>query len=818
MKIFLEPTEKLAFISGELKYTYEQLTRKVDAYCSLLNSKKHENIIIFSENRPEYIFTMYAGFRCGSIVTPVDHMSTPDELLYIVKDCSPQIIFTSKECLSKVMAALKSVRKKPEIFVFDKIKSRDGEPIPIAIDDIEKTALIIYTSGTTGSPKGVMLSYRNLLRNIDAVAEVGIYTKEQSFLMLLPIHHILPLLGSVIGPLCVQATIAMAPSMATDDILSTLSDGKVTIIIGVPRLYEALNKGIMDKINAHGITRFLFATARKINSQKFSKKLFKQVHQRFGGHLKYLVSGGAALDPIVGRNFTTLGFTILEGYGMSEAAPIITFPRPNNVKMGTTGQPLPGVEIKIVKGEILAKGPNIMQGYYNKPKETADVLKGGWLYTGDIGVLDENNFLTITGRKKDIIILPSGKNVNPEEIEEKLLNSYPVIEETAVFLKDNKLQAVIRFNAKAKVNDAESERKLGYEIINDYNNMASPSKKLLKFSVTSSELPRTRLGKIKRFELTKLESTTNRKTVKEPKYREYAIIKDFLENETGASILPDDHFEFDLGLDSLSKVGLMVFLEKTFGIKFRDENLNSYPNLLKLSEYVKDKKIKLQESIVNWADILKEKVHVKLPKSWFTIDLAKYMGKILFKLFFNIKGSGQENLPKPPFIIAPNHQSAFDGLFVASFLERRLLKKTFFYAKAKHFDNKFLKFMARINNTVVVDVNNDLKGSIQVLAEVLKDGKNIMIFPEGTRTPDGSLGDFKQTFAILSSELKVPVVPVVINGAYHVMPRGKHFPRLFKPVSISFLKPVNPDKKSYNEIVNSVKKSIDQNLGDKKAS
>jgi long-chain acyl-CoA synthetase len=297
-------------------------------------------------------------------------------------------------------------------------------------------------------------------------------------------------------------------------------------------------------------------------------------------------------------------------------------------------------------------------------------------------------------------------------------------------------------------------------------------------------------------------------SVKEPKYREYALIRDYLQGETGSTIMPDDHFEFDLGLDSLSKVGLLVYLENTFGLKLKDDHLNSYPNLIKLSGYVKDKKVKLQESIVNWADILKEKVSVKLPRSWFTTELFKYTGKGLFKVFFHVKGKGMKNLPRPPFILAPNHQSFFDGLFVAVFLRRRLLKNTFFYAKSTHVNNRFLKFLARINNVIIVDLNNDLKGSIQKLAEALKSGKNIIIFPEGTRSRDGYIGEFKQTFAILSRELQVPVVPVAINGAYRVLPRGKKLPRLFRKVRVDFLDPVHPGNRTYGVIMETVRNAI----------
>ena len=814
MKTLLKNSEKTAVIFGDVRLTYSQLLGGADYYHSLFKKNKPGRILIYSENCPEYIYALYAGWKKGSIIVPVDHLCTPDELHYIINDCRPDIIFTSENGLKNIQKATRKFKNKIKIFIFEKIKiEAPTEPAADLIqDDLEKTALIIYTSGTTGSPKGVMLSFKNLFHNINAVASVGIYDENQCFLVLLPIHHILPLLGSVIGPLAVQAKIAISPSMMTDDIIKTLADNRVSIMIGVPRLYEVIRKGIMDRINSSAVARLLFRFAEIVNSKKFSRKLFRQVHNKFGGAVKYMVCGGAALDPKVERDFATLGFLILDGYGMTEAAPMITFPRPNNVIPGTTGQALPETEIKIVKGEILARGDHIMQGYYNKPEETAEVIKNGWLHTGDLGEIDEKGFLKITGRRKEIIILPNGKNINPVEIEEKILSISPKIQEAAAFLKDNKLQILLHFAKSSTTSDSESERKLAYDIVSKYNRSVSPYKKLMKYNIIHEELPKTRLGKIKRHELSAIEADTNRKTAKAPKYTEYALIRDYLENETGNSIMPDDHFEFDLGLDSLSKVGLLVFLEKTFGVKLKDDHLNNYPTLIKLSEYIKEKKVRLQESIFNWADILKDKAHVKLPRSWFTTELFKYMSRGLFKIFFKGGEKGKKNIPAPPFIIAPNHQSFFDGVFVAMFLKRKLLKNTFFYAKSSHVNNWFLKFLARINNVIIMDLNNDLIGSIQKLAEVLKKGKNIIIFPEGTRTRDGQLGEFKQIFAILSKELKIPVVPVAIKGAFNVLPRGSRFPKLFRNITVDFLKPVYPEKKSYNQIIESVKNAIQAEL------
>ena len=230
----------------------------------------------------------------------------------------------------------------PQQFETENSTDEAGEMPEYQPDD---TAVIIYTSGTTGSPKGVMLTYRNLKQNVDAVSKgIKIYHSDSRVMVLLPLHHIFPLAGTLIIPMSLGATIAISPSLKTEDILKTLQDNKITIIIGVPRLYAAIHKGIKSKIDKSAVARLLFKVAKKLQSKGFSKKIFKAAHQKFGGAVEFLVSGGAALDPEVGSDFQTLGFEVLEGYGMTEAAPMITFTQPGRVKIGSPGHVVAGTE------------------------------------------------------------------------------------------------------------------------------------------------------------------------------------------------------------------------------------------------------------------------------------------------------------------------------------------------------------------------------------------------------------------------------------------------------------------------------------------
>jgi long-chain acyl-CoA synthetase len=560
----------------------------------------------------------------------------------------------------------------------------------------------------------------------------------------------------------------------------------------------------------------MFSLAGKLNSRGFSKKVFKAVHQKFGGHLKYMVCGGAPLDPEVAMDYKTLGFEMLEGYGMTEAAPMISFTRPGKWKIGAAGQIMPRMKVEIRDGEITAFGDNIMQGYYNKPEDTAEILKEGWLYTGDLGEVDSEGFIKITGRKKEIIVTSSGKNINPAELEQAIEEKIKGVAEIGVLLHNDKLHAlIVADNVKLQASGVtDLKQYFRDELINNFNKEVAPHKKIISFTIVNSELPRTRLGKLQRFKLHQLLEAVSKGIERKstPDFEEYTIIKTYLQEQKAVEVFPDDHLEFDLGLDSLDKVGLQTWLEKSFGVDLKVENLMSFPSVIKLAEYIREKKSKLQLETINWSDILKEKVNIKFPKSWYFSQLMIKLSKYIYKVYFRLSYNGLQNIPKEACIIAPNHQSFFDGFIIASLLERKTFSKTYFYAKEKHVRPRWLKFLAQRNNIIVVDLNNDLRLSIQKMAMALQNNRNIIIFPEGTRTKDGSIGQFKDTFAILSRELGVPVVPVAIDGAWHALPSGSIFPKPFRQITVSFLEPIRPGKESYQTLSKVVREKIQDRL------
>jgi len=808
-----------ALIEGRNHISFNQLQSRISEFAKLYSDIKPDKVVIFSENRPGWVYSFYSAWVNGTIAVPVDFMSSVDDIAYILNDSKPEVIFVSKDTKSTMEEALKKVSHKTSLFLIDEKESCEitslNENTPLNIDSSKnKTAVIIYTSGTTGNPKGVMLSFENLIMNIDGVAKhINIYSEKDTTLMLLPMHHIFPLMGTMIIPIYTGGAIAISPSMTSEDIIKTLQDNRVTMIIGVPRLYAAIFKGIKGKIAASKVATMLFNLTKKVDSYSFSKFIFKSAHKKFGGAVRYMICGGAALDTDTGYGFRTLGFKVLEGFGMTEAAPMITFTRPDKIKVGSPGHPLPGVKLEIREGEIVAQGANVMQGYYNRPEETADVLKDNWLYTGDLGHVDEEGFLHITGRKKEIIVLSTGKNINPAEIEEKLEKQEALIQEAGVYMKNDMLKAIIVPAANIELEEDETvEKKIKWEVMDVYNKKVSPYKKVMQFTVAKQELPRTRLGKLRRFQLAEMATTVDTKpetpVKEEVTLKEYLIVKEYIEQEKGCSVKPSDHIEMDLGLDSLDKVSFQFFIQSTFGIDMDIPEMTAFKSVRELSEHISKKRNKMEVEKINWTKILKEKIDLNLPKTWFTGRAFISLSKFFFWIYFRIRGKGVQNIPDGPVIIAPNHQSFFDSLFVAAYLKNNFIKDTYFYAKEKHVKSGWMKYLASRHNIIIMDLNRDLKLSIQKMGEVLKKNKNLIIFPEGTRTLDGKLGDFKKTFAILSKELNIPVVPVSIKGAFEALPKGAIFPKPFKRIHIEFLPAILPEADTYETLTEKVYKGI----------
>ncbi|WP_457643456.1 AMP-binding protein [Persephonella sp.] len=792
---------------------FSRLARYISGCAEKIDISRGDRVCIFGYNRPEWVYSFFAVWSKEGIPVPIDFMSTVDEVSYILSDSSPSYIFVSADRLETAEKAVKAVKSKPKIILFEDCKEGKNtySKPDLSPDD---TAVILYTSGTTGSPKGVMLTYRNLLSNIKGLEATNIADSSDSTVAILPFHHSYPLMVSMLYPLYIGATIVFLPALTPEEILKTMQKHRITVLIGVPRLYQLFHRKIFGQINSNIFTKSVFKAVKKLNYQPAGKLIFKKVHRAFGGNIKYFVSGGAKLDEDTAKDLWALGFKIIEGYGLTETSPIVSFNPPDRIKLGSAGKPIKGVQVKIQDGEVLVKGENVMKGYWNKPDETAKVIKDGWLYTGDTGYLDSEGYLYITGRKKDIIVLPSGKNINPEEIESRILKISDLVKEAAVVYTDGKLTAIIypdleKAYQKGIVN---LEETIKWNVIDRVNQTLPDYKKISGFKLVNKELPKTRLGKIRRFMLEEfLKEKEQPKKIKEPDFEEYRILKEYLEKTEGRQVLPDSHIEIDLGLDSLEKIELLTFISKTFGINITEHELVKHPTVEKLSLFIKEHRKKITpEEEINWKEILSEPYRVDISEVEKPLILLKRLLTPLFKAYFKLKVSGLENLPQTSFILASNHQSFLDGFLLITALPDKHLKKTYFLAEETYFPKGVIQEAGRLFHVIPVNINKDLKGSLITSASVLKEGKNLVIFPEGARTRDGSLLPFKKAFGILAHALNIPVVPVVIKGAFQAFPIGSKIPKP-KKIEVKFLPPVDPQQ-DVSEIVKQTYESIKNQL------
>lgn len=818
---FVTDFNKEAVFYKNKEYTYKDLIREAKYISKVLEIEKGEKVVNFMENRPEFICSFFGIWNSKGVPINIDAGYTAEELEYILTDADPKVIMTSNKNLKVAEEAVKLSGKNIRIINCDEIKSPEDFEVDeyvIYSPEPEDIGVLLYTSGTTGKPKGVVLTFDNLMSNVDAIVEIKMATPKDRLLALLPYHHVLPLSINLLMAIHIGTLVVLIDELSASAILGALQKYKITIVVGVPRLWEMIHKGLMEKIKSSKVANLLFGLCKKVKSVTLSKIVFKKVHQALGGNIRYLVSGGAKLDPNIMDDFKVLGIKVLEGYGLTETSPIIAFTRPDDVCIGTVGKTIPGVEVKIADdGELLVKGRNVLKEYYNKPEATKEAKdENGWFHTGDLGKI-ENGYITIIGRKKEMIVLSNGKNINPIDIENEIAKGSDLIKEIAVMEHNNHLLALVYpdFKLIKERSITNITETLKWDIIDSYNVNAPAYRKILEIKIVKDEFPKTKLGKLRRFMLKDIlknlenggeNAHKERPEDPESKTREFQTLAQYIKEEKGENIYPDSHIEIDLGLDSLDIIQLNSFIEKTFGFKIKEEETVDLKVIKDICEYIRKNSKEYHLEKINWSEILKEPIDYPLPSSNM-IWLTKIFFAPILKFYLGLKIKGIEKLSKEPRIIICNHESFIDAFAVQRLFKGDMLKNTYYFAIKKHFDKAGLRFMANHGNIILMDINENLKESLQISAEVLKEGKNLVIFPEGARTRDGKLQDFKKFFGILSKELNIPVTVLGIDGAYESMPFGSIFPRPAK-IKLEVLGEVNPSGLSVEEIVNNSKEII----------
>ena len=826
---YLYDRKRIAVTYGEQKISYADVIKYVNYYSEFLDITKGDRSALMMENRPESIFSFFSIWAKKGIAISLDAGYTVDQLAYVLGDSTPKYLFVSnktkkvaEEANSKLNNIIKIINVDELVLPAEyKIKKEEFEN-----DSNDDVAVIVYTSGTTGNPKGVMITYENIKTNMEGVRAVDLVNETDVILAMLPYHHIMPLCFTLILPMYMGVPIVLLTEISSSSLLKTLQENRVTVILGVPRVWEMLDKAIMIKINESSLAKFMFKMAEKINSMAIRKMLFSKVHKQFGGHIRLMVSGGAKIDKNILEDFRTMGFCAIQGYGMTETAPIIAFNVPGRERSDSAGEVIPDVEVKITDdGEILVKGKNVMKGYYNNEQATKEAFdEDGWFHTGDLGRM-EGKYLIIIGRKKEMIVLPNGKNIDPNDIEAEIVKNTDLIKEIAVTEYKDQLLAIIypdfdQIKVKQIVNIKEA---IKWEVIDKYNVTAASYKRIHDIKIVKEELPKTRLGKIRRFMLKDLiedkVEITNKKVEKKvvevpaEMKEKFDIISKYINERYQKSIDLDSHIELDLGFDSLDIVEFMNFLNETFGITLVEQDFVENKTISAIINLVDDRAGKLVEKTdknENLKKIIESDSDVKLPPNVRYGKVLKFILSPMFKFYFKYKYSGKENIGEGAGIIVGNHQSYLDAFMLNNAFTYKEMENNYYIATALHFKSNFMKYLAGRGNIILVDANRNLKNTLQAAAKVLKSGKKLLIFPEGARTRDGELQEFKKTFAILAKELNVPIYPFVLKGAYEAFPYNKKFPKR-NNISVQFLEKIEPQDKTVEELVEETKNSIAKN-------
>ncbi|MBF0558018.1 MAG: AMP-binding protein [Nitrospirae bacterium] len=837
-------TIQFAFIAATAKYRDKCLFRFFDgswqsmsygdffslagSYMSLLREyglHKGDRIAVIAENRPEWCASYIAAVGLGCIAVPVDIQLGGDEIRNLLMDSEAKVAFCSNKTESALLTAIqgtavKEVNFDTEAMLLLRRRSPsapqtvpDFSPAHAAPDDI---ASIIYTSGTTGNPKGVMLTHRNFFSDAEALVGLNVVSHDDNVLSILPLHHTYPFMCTFLLPLFLGATITFGPGLKAPELISAIKENSVTVLVGVPRLFEMLRNGIMFRIGEKrmlsgllkGLLR-LSGSLRRRFDLNIGRTVFASVHRNFP-KIKFFASGGARLDPEVMGDLEALGFTVLEGYGLTETSPVITFNPVRKRKPGAAGVPLPCVEIKIMDdGEITAKGPMVMKGYYKNEEATAETIKEGRLFTGDLGYVDEDGYVFITGRKKEVIILGSGKNVYPEDVE-KAYMGIRLIKEICVMADErggtvDAVRAVIvpdveyaKQHSIGNINDG-----LGWKI-NEVSVRLPEYMRIRGYTLSSEPLPRTPLGKLGRFMVLEVfrrqvpehraMMEEDRNLMEDPVGRKVAkCIRPLIDE--GAIIHLSDNFELDLGFDSLDKVELMASLEGMFGVALPETFISQIHTVRDLVHALKSYELLGASGTdgirASWRSILEKEPSVedadKIGYSPNLVELAFificFMKLKLFcKILFRLKVEGSGNIPaEGPFVLTPNHTSYLDGFIVAASVPFSTFRKLYFLGTQEFFTGGIKSWFARMSHVIPIDADIYLNKALQLSSYVLRSGRSLCIFPEGGRSFDGSIMPFKKGIGVLAREMQVPVVPVYIEGAYSALPRGAF---MIRPVPV----------------------------------
>ncbi|NLD95167.1 MAG: AMP-binding protein [Fibrobacter sp.] len=782
--------------------------------------KKGTNGIVIGENSPEWVIAYHAILLTGACTVPIDPNIPPTEIESILSITEAKVVFCSRifinlfrtlkdqySFLEKIIVLEPDYNDKEPTFkkiVSQGNANKSAFTVNFAPDD---PVVIIFTSGTTGKAKGVVLCQKNFT----VVTRYGIPRMKLSSVdtvcAVLPLHHVFGFAACIAGPILAGMDVVFVPQLKGPLILEALQDKGVTMLPAVPKMIALFYDSIMHNIKKKGpMVQSMFAGMKTISATVgetlgggFRRKLFTTVHSSFGGKLKVIVSGGAALNKKYWNGFRQLGFNIVEGYGLTETfGPIALCPL-NNQKLGSVGPILGENEIKIAdpdasgRGEILLRGNCVFKGYYKNQTLTDEVLdRNGWFRTGDLGYLDKEGFLFINGRKKDVIVLDTGKNVYPDELEDYYGTS-PMIEEIGIFgIKQDEgeiVAAAIVPSPEVRKNSSLMQASdMLFEELNRLGKGQPIHRKVSDFVTVFTPLPRTTTKKLKKPELIKLYNSIKRKTNVKGVPEQLSVVEVVLmQTDEFAKVVdcilhvapkldrniitPRSHLEMDLGLESFDKIDLLSCTEKQFKVNIPESIFSRLETVNDLVSFMRDQKFygiqPAMDRVLSLRDrILGEQIDFPiLPKSTILkqVALPVIRGFVSGANKFSAQNVDILHNISSPLIFISNHSNILDAFWILHSIPETLRRETYFIAET---NEKYpgIPYSFLGEHIINVEPPNDPIQVVKVSLSIIRNKRNLIVFPEGHISKNSVSGPFKSAVSLLVRETGTTIVPVNVDS------------------------------------------------------
>lgn len=799
-----------------------------------------DRVLTLAPNSPELVASMFGVWLAGGVLVPVDIGTTAEAIEGIREQAEPRLIIAGAppaelsdlpavspfEIGNREPGVGGQGSHSPEGGRAAPLPSRTPEfitPTPDSRPLTPDLAEIVFTSGATGAPKGVTLSHANILANVGALLDAMPVSSGERLLSILPLSHMLEQTVGLLAALAAGATVFYTESRRSTAIVAALQRYRIGLLVCVPEVLKLLLAGVEREVERSGRLRqwgLMLGVAGRLPVAA-RPALFGSLHRRLGGRLRLVLCGGASLDHATWRTWELLGVRVIQGYGATECAPVVTSTRLERRPPGSVGWPLRGVEMRLAHdGEVLVRGPNVTSGYWRDAEATRTAFDDGWYRTGDLGALGRRGDLRLLGRKKEMIALPNGRNVFPEDVETELRRE-PSIKECvvvgkrgpdgaeqvhAVLIPSTGAEEAVAAVRRANVRLGSHQRVSGHTIWPELDFPRTPTLKIKRFEVLA------RIGQAAE-ERGGLPSVP---AIADASPEEH--LRGLLARATGRpleQIRPGADLALDLGLDSLGRVELAAFLEEELGRSLADEEMAALRTVADLLAAIERAgSAGPVEPLVSWPRQAPARLIRELAQRMVLFPLLRAFCRPL-------SSSGGERLAalSEPVLLIANHTSHLDSLLILSLLEPARRRRIAVAAAADYFFKRepLATFSALALGAFPFQRHGGFSKSLSHCGDLADDGYSLLVFPEGTRSTDSRLQPFKPGVGLLGRELGLPVVPVHIAGLHAVLPKGSCWPRP-GPVRVAIGEPLRLERGLSNaeatEILESAMRSLEASGAD----